>query len=58
MPIGAAVDFHLQHAQIEPHLDFIAAIVPLDDAHGKVVGIVFPTIENRRQIFGHWQIRR
>ena len=49
--IGTAVDFHLQDAQIEAHLDFIATIFARDNAHRKMIRIVLPAVEDRRDIF-------
>ena len=44
--VGAAVQLHLDQAQVDPHLDLVAAVSPLDDANLKLVGVVFPAGEN------------
>ena len=53
LAVGPAVDFHLQDAQIEPDLNFVAAVVAGNDADGEPIGIVFPAFENGCQVFGH-----
>src|SRR4051794_8179108 len=44
--VWATVDFHLQNAQVEPHLNFVAAVVTLDDAHREILWVVAPAVQD------------
>jgi hypothetical protein len=43
--IGSATSFHLKHAHINPHLDYISPIVTLDQSHAERMGIERPVLE-------------
>ena len=44
MPVRPAVDLHLQEPQIEPQLNFLAAILAGNDANRYALGIEIPTV--------------
>ena len=54
--IGAAVEFHLQHTQVEPQLDLPLAVVSLDDADSDLIWPIRPIFQNGFDIPGHARV--
>jgi uncharacterized repeat protein (TIGR01451 family) len=53
IPVRAPVDLHLQDAHVHPHLDHVAAVVALNNAHLDRVRLVWPLFEQSIQILLH-----
>ena len=57
-PIGSAVDFHLEDAQVNPKLDSASTVVAGHDPDHDRFGIELPLVQDLRQIIGHSTIVR
>jgi hypothetical protein len=53
LAIRPAVEFHLEHAEIKPHLKFVSAVETGDDSDLKVVGVVIPAGQDGANVFTH-----
>src|SRR6266480_2914817 len=53
LSIGPSNHFHLQHAKIDPQLQFLSTIEPGDLAHLDVAILVRPVLQDRIQIQTH-----